>query len=159
MDPPSEIPPTGFLKELVIEGKVHVAIGFPENDVIPTLSLPDFVRLSKSRSLYWKNIHECLMKKYGDRVENKEASAVASQFLKDLSENVGNPKRNKNILLYPGRWNTFIPQVAHTLAQNILNATNFGVYIATQVHPLSDQHNVRELNPTIFRQLHSVQSL
>src|SRR3954468_23075171 len=94
-DPPSEIPPPAFLKELT-EAKVfqiHVAIGWPENLFVPTLSLPDFVRLSNSKTLNWNKIFECLLKKYeGMAQENNQTAAL---FLKQLRSHVGNLGSNK----------------------------------------------------------------
>jgi len=149
-DPKSDLPPALFLEELAEDGslQVHVAIGLPENDVIPTLSLSDFVYLSDTKTLSWSNISRCLLEKYkilGEEEEGKTARRFHDQLLK----NTGNPGGKKTILLFPGRWNTFFPQVAHTLAQEILRNTRFGVFIATQAHPLSDRENVQELNPCV----------
>jgi hypothetical protein len=119
-DPKSEIPPPLFLEELAEKSlfQVHVAIGLPDNDVIPTLSLSDFVHLSNTKTLTWVNIFRCLLAKY-KALALSEENATARRFVDQLTINVGNPGGNKTILLFPGRWNTFIPQVAHTLAQEI----------------------------------------
>ena len=118
-------------------------------------SLSDFVRLSNTKTLCWENIHKCLVEKYQNLSEVKgesknQENKTASHFLSQIHSNRGNPGGNKTILLYPGRWNTFIHPVALTLAEEIVSNTRFGVYVATQAHPLSDRHNVRELNPSIF---------
>src|SRR4051812_20721140 len=139
-EPRSEVPPPVFLKEISVNEdsslQVLMAIGIPENDFIPTLSLPDFVRLSRSNSLKWESIYDRVVKKYENLVA--EEHKVASHFLDLLGKNRGNPSGNKNVLLFPGRWNTFSHQVATTLAEQILESTKFGVFIAANAHPLSD---------------------
>ena len=149
-DPKSEIPPTTFLEELAEQNlfQVHVAIGIPDNDVIPTLSLSDFVHLSDTKTLNWVNILRCLFDKYKTLAEDSE-NKTAARFVDQLTRNVSNPSGKKTILLFPGRWTSFIPPVAQILAQEILRNTRFGVFIAAQAHPLSDCRNVQELNPCL----------
>src|SRR6185437_204607 len=139
-----------FLEELAEQNlfQVHVAIGKPDNDVIPTLSLSDFVHLSDTKTLNWVNILKCLFDKYKTLAEDSE-NKTAARFVDQLTRNVSNPSGKKTILLFPGRWTSFIPPVAQILAQEILRNTRFGVFITAQAHPLSDCRNVQELNPCL----------
>ena len=54
---------------------------------------------------------------------------------------------DKSVLLYSGRWSSFTPACADTLAQNILQSSALAAFALRTCHPLSNSDNISELNP------------
>ena len=144
-------PPT-FLQDLrdSDEFSVHIAIGIPENSVVPTLSYSDFNALSSVNSVNWQNIKKYIHAKYEKRAQAGD-DEVAKRFSASLTEHKANLKGKFSVLVAPGFWQNFasIPQ-ALRLAQSIISSSNFKVFVIASGHKASNAFNAHELNPHIM---------
>ena len=139
------------LKELA-QFNVHVVIGLPDNEVIPSLSYSDFLVLKNCCALNWVAIEAKIGNKYvalrksGDKQESERADL----FLTKLGQHKNNKGGGaKNILIVPGLWPELTHVGATSLAETLLQNSAFGVVVAFPAHPLSTAENVHELNPHI----------
>ena len=132
---------------------IHIAIGLPENDVVPTLSYSDFLDLADLNAVNWRAIEQKIGEKYLKLSKTKgEGAMVAEVFLTRLSQHKNNrDTHNKNILLVPGVWSELGLHSAYNLAENFLTTHlfGFGVYVAVAAHPLTSLENFSELNPHV----------
>ena len=83
---------------------IHIAIGLPENDVVPTLSYSDFLDLVDLSAVNWRAIELKIGEKYWKIPEAKRDGAkIAEPFLTRLFQHKNNrDTQNKNFLLVPG---------------------------------------------------------
>ena len=132
---------------------IHIAIGLPENDVIPTLSYSDFLDLADLNAVNWRAIELKIGEKYLKISKAKgDRAMVAEVFLTRLSQHKNNKDtQNKNVLLVPGVWNELGLHSVYNLAENFLTTHlfGFGVFVAVAAHPLTTLENFSELNPHV----------
>ena len=143
-------PPT-FLEDLRDSPvfSVHIAIGIPENSVVPTLSYSDFSALSSVNSVNWQNIKKYVSDKYEKR--SKGGDEVALRFVKALTEHKANLDGSHSILVAPGFWQKFAnARDGMNLAQSILSSSNFKVFLLVTGHSASNGFNAQEFNPHIM---------
>ena len=167
IDPTSGVPPPAFLSDLARDAvfNTHIAIGIPENEVLPTLSLEDYFKFCEpitgsdgvtKNTLNWQSIEKNLYDKYSLRSLRDPKDVTASLFVTKLKKHFGNgDSKDKSVLLVPGRWSNFSLPDALDLAKIILEQSNFLVYILNKAHPLSTPDNAHELNPLICGNAHA----
>ena len=126
-----------------------MAVGIPENDVLPTLSYSDFYELSSSGQVNWRSINTYIYDKYKKR--SAAGDLVAAGFVKSLSDNRANLLMKKSVLVVPGFWKTFSSiHEALKLARSILAASKFRPLVMVRGHHASTAANACELNPIIM---------
>ena len=162
--PPSAGPPTlepvngAFPPEALQDFKelaqfnIHIVVGLPDNDIIPSLSYSDFVLLKNYGTLSWTTVEAKVGEKY-TMLKSSETKSVAERA-ELFSVRLGQHRNNKggggkNILIVPGLWPELTQSGATSFADNIVKFSSFGAFVALPAHPLSTAENVHELNPHI----------
>ena len=143
-EPTCAIPPPLFLEELARDPAfcLHIGIGIPENETLPTLSYSDFFNLNANGNLSWATISRSILDKY-TTLEREKNSDLPTKFLTSMKKHANNAEGQKSILLFPGRWEGFSFNSAQDLAQKILSETKFNVILIARAHPLSDGKNAQ----------------
>ena len=137
-----------FLRDSAVF-EAHMAIGIPENDVLPTLSYSDFYDLSSTNKVCWRSINTYICDKYKKRSD--AGDVIAAGFVKSLQDNRANLSGRKSVLVVPGFWKTFMNvHEAMKLARSILATSKFKVFVMTTGHRASTPLNAREINPHIM---------
>ena len=143
--------PKSFLEDLRDSSvfEAHIAVGIPENDVLPTFSYSDFHDLSSTNKVCWRSINTLIYDKYKKRAA--AGDAIATIFVKSLNDNRANLLGKKSVLVVPGFWQNFMNMgEAMKLARSILAASKFKVFVMATGHRASTPLNAREINPHIM---------
>ena len=87
--------------------KIHIGIGASENPFFPTLSFSDFNKLNTLNTLSFISINKYITEKYQALLQTEPSPSSASLFLTQLKQFASNPEKDRNVLLFPGRWAGF----------------------------------------------------
>jgi hypothetical protein len=158
--PPAPEPLSGSLDTAVFSDlrtmplfNAHAAFGLPENSFIPTCSFSDFKLLGSVAPVTWEAAEFKIFEKYNKAKSSSdpEVAENAKRFLARLGEHKNNASTGaKNILIVAGVWSGLDWYGSFSLAERILQTTNFGVFVVVAAHPLSTLSNAHELNPHFF---------